>query len=55
MFYGFVLNLWIMRKIDEVKVQSYAPKFITQEEANMILATHQGDEYDVKVVEPVVE
>lgn len=30
-----------MAKIDAVKVQSYVPKFITQDECNMILATPQ--------------
>jgi hypothetical protein len=42
--YDFVLNMWIMKRIDEAKVQSYVTKgFITQEEANMILATPQQD------------
>lgn len=40
--YNFILNMWIMRKIDESKVLSYVGKgYITQEEANMILATPQ--------------
>ena len=40
--YNFILNMWIMRKIDEPKVQSYVVKaYITQEEANIILATPQ--------------
>lgn len=40
--YNFILNMWIMRKIDEAKVQSYVVKsYITQEEANIILATPQ--------------
>lgn len=40
--YNFILNMWIMRKIDEVKVQSYVTKgYITQEEANAILVTPQ--------------
>lgn len=38
---AFILNMWIMRKIDSVKAQSYAPKYITQEEVDMILATPQ--------------
>lgn len=50
--YGFVLNMWIMQKISAEKVQSYVPKGITQEEANMILVTPQGNEYDVQS-EPV--
>ena len=40
--YNFILNMWIMRKIDEPKVQSYVVKsYINQEEANIILATPQ--------------
>jgi hypothetical protein len=40
--YNFILNMWIMRKIDEAKVQIYVVKgYITQEEANIILATPQ--------------
>jgi hypothetical protein len=40
--YNFILNMWIMKKIDEAKVQSYVTKgYITQEEANIILATPQ--------------
>jgi hypothetical protein len=40
--YNFILNMWIMRKIDAVKVQSYVTKgYITQEEADMIIATPQ--------------
>lgn len=39
--YGFIYNMWVLRKADEAKVQSYVPVFITQEEADMILATPQ--------------
>lgn len=39
--YGFILNMWIMKRITSTKVQSYVPKFITQLEADMILATPQ--------------
>jgi hypothetical protein len=40
--YGFVLNMWVMKKIDGAKVNNYAVKtFITEEEAKMILATPQ--------------
>lgn len=40
--YAFILNMWIMRKIDEAKVQSYVVKsYISQEEANIVLATPQ--------------
>jgi len=44
MYYGFILNMWIMRKIDEVKIETYvaSPKnYITQAEADMILVTPQ--------------
>lgn len=39
--YNFILNMWIMKRIDAAKVQSYVPIYISQEEANMILATPQ--------------
>lgn len=40
--YNFILNMWIMHRIDQAKVQSYVAKgYITQEEADMILATPQ--------------
>lgn len=40
--YQFVLNMWVMKKIDAAKVQSYVSKgYITQAEAYMILATPQ--------------
>lgn len=39
--YGFILNMWIMRRINEAKVRSYVPIYISQEECDMILATPQ--------------
>lgn len=39
--YNFILNMWVMGKINTDKVQTYVPKFITQDEADMILATPQ--------------
>ena len=43
MYYNFILNMWMMNKINELKVQSYVSKsYITQVEADMILATPQG-------------
>lgn len=40
--YNFVLNMWIMKRIEEVHVQAYVTKrYITQEEADMILVTPQ--------------
>ncbi len=40
--YQFILNMWILKKIDVIKIQNYVTKsYITQEEADMILATPQ--------------
>jgi hypothetical protein len=40
--YEFVLNMWVMKRVTEAKVQTYVAKeFITQAEANMIIATPQ--------------
>jgi hypothetical protein len=40
--YNFILNMWIMRKINEAKVAEYVDKgYITQVEADIILATPQ--------------
>lgn len=40
--YSFILNMWIMKRITEEHVQACVVKgFITQEQANMILATPQ--------------
>lgn len=40
--YNFILNMWIMGKINTEKVQSYVAKsYITKDEADMILATPQ--------------
>lgn len=42
--YEFILNMWIMRKIDEAKVNSYVTKgYIKETEAKIILATPQID------------
>lgn len=41
MFYAFILNLWVMKKITEAQVRAYVPVYITSEEAEMILATPQ--------------
>lgn len=38
--YQFLLNLWIMGRITETNIQNAVNKgYITQEEANVILAT----------------
>lgn len=40
--YNFILNMWVMNRIDSVKVQSYITKgYIAQVEVDMILATPQ--------------
>jgi hypothetical protein len=39
--YQFILNQWVMRKIDNTKVNSYVPKWITTEQAETIIATPQ--------------
>lgn len=40
--YGFILNMWIMGRVTEQKVYSYVSKFLTKEEADMIVATPQA-------------
>lgn len=39
--YQFILNQWVLRKIDENKVRSYAPRWITFEQAETIISTQQ--------------
>jgi hypothetical protein len=39
--YNFILNQWIMRRIDENKVLSYAPRWISADQANAIINTLQ--------------
>lgn len=40
--YQFLLNMWVMKKIDEAYLQDKVTRgFITQEEMNMIIATPQ--------------
>lgn len=42
MVYGFLLNMWIMKRIDEVYLtQMVTLKRITEEEKQMIMATPQ--------------
>ena len=42
MVYGFLLNMWIMKRIDEIYLtQMVALNRITEEEKQMILATPQ--------------
>ena len=40
--YGFLLNMWVMKKVTEVQLTTYQTKgFITPLELDMILATPQ--------------
>jgi len=39
--YAFILNMWIMREVDKVYVQSKVSARITQAQCDMILATPQ--------------
>ena len=40
--YSFILSMWKQGKIDEEKVKSYCPKFITEEQVESILTTPQN-------------
>lgn len=40
--YGFLLNMWTMKKVDEQRLISYTPKFISEDEQKAILATSQN-------------
>lgn len=40
-FYRFYLNMWIMRKITAEELQLYVPRYLTQAEYEMIVATPQ--------------
>jgi len=41
--YQFILNMWVFGRVTEEQVNSYVGKgFITQDEANQILATPQA-------------
>ena len=42
--YNFILSMWFMKKVNADKVNSYVPFFITQAEADAILATPQYEE-----------
>jgi len=40
--YNFILKMFLIGKIDDVKVQSYCPTYITQDDVDAILATKGG-------------
>jgi hypothetical protein len=41
-YYNFYLNMWIMHKIAAEQLQTKVPRYLTQEECDMILATPQA-------------
>jgi hypothetical protein len=40
-YYNFFLNMWIMRRVTAEILQTKVPKYLTQEECDMIIATPQ--------------
>ncbi|MGG4503819.1 hypothetical protein [Paenibacillus polymyxa] len=40
--YAFLLGMWVRGKVDEQRLISYTPKFISEEEQKAILATPQN-------------
>ncbi|WP_348622998.1 hypothetical protein ABFT51_17430 [Paenibacillus peoriae] len=41
--YAFLLSMWTTRKVDEARLTSYTPKFITEDERKAIVATPQKE------------
>lgn len=39
MFYGFLLRMWTLGKLNEDEIASYVPKFISEEEKKQIIET----------------
>lgn len=39
--YDFILNQWILGEFDAIRVNKCVPKWISQEQANTIIATPQ--------------
>ena len=50
MYYGFLLNMWVMAKITETKLRTYVPFYITQAECDMILLTPQVPQATVMTI-----
>lgn len=46
-YYRFYLNMWSMHKIDETTLQTKVPKYLTQTECDMIIATPQATEAEL--------
>lgn len=44
MFFNFIKSMWIAGSVDETKVRAYASKFITNEQAETILATPRKEQ-----------
>ena len=40
-FYRLYLNMWIMRKVTQEELLALVPRFLTQQEYEMIIATPQ--------------
>jgi len=40
--YPFLLNMWMMKRIDEEFLNAQVPKYITSKERDMILVTPQN-------------
>ncbi|WP_256703481.1 MULTISPECIES: hypothetical protein [Paenibacillus] len=40
--YAFLLNMWVMGKVDEERLNRYTPKYIQEAERDEILATTQN-------------
>lgn len=40
-YYNFYRNMWIMRRVTEAQLQAKVPRFLTQEECDMIISTPQ--------------
>lgn len=54
-YYNFILNMWVMGSITEAQVLSKVPKYISQAEADMILATPQSPIEPLNVTVAVTE
>ena len=52
-FYPFLLNMWVTKQITEVKLRSYVPTFISQEECDTILATPQMTEAQLLMAQTI--
>jgi len=43
--YNFILNMWLMNRINDLKVRSYVPVFIDEKQADTILDTPKFPNY----------